>query len=62
MHPGDHGSTFAASPLVASVAEVLVKRVSDPQFLACVAESGRYLLDRLQAADLPHVTRSGRAV
>jgi len=56
MRPGDHGSTFAGSPLVASVAEILVRRVSDPQFLACVAESSRYLLDRLQAADLPHVT------
>ena len=56
MHPGDHGSTFAGSPLVASVAEVLVKRVADPEFLACAAESGRYLLDRLQTAQLPHVT------
>ncbi len=56
MHPGDHGSTFAGSPLVAGVAEALLKRVSDPQFLACAAENGRYLLDQLQAASLSHVT------
>jgi acetylornithine/N-succinyldiaminopimelate aminotransferase len=53
---GDHGSTFAGSPLIASVAEALLERVADPQFLACVAENGSYLCDRLARAALPHVT------
>ncbi len=55
VQPGDHASTFAGSPLVASVAEALLNRVSDPDFLACVAESGAYLQKSLAAADLPHV-------
>ena len=54
IHPGDHGSTFAGGPLVAAVAGALVDRVSDPHFLECVAETGHYLMDRLQAAGLPH--------
>jgi acetylornithine/N-succinyldiaminopimelate aminotransferase len=56
VHPGDHGSTFAGSPLVATVAEALLARVSDPGFLACVAENGRYLKECLAQANLPHVT------
>ena len=55
MHPGDHGSTFAASPLVASVAEVLVNRVSDPAFLADVAAKGGYLKERLEELNSPHI-------
>ena len=55
MHPGDHGSTFAASPLVASVAEALVNRVSDPAFLADVAAKGAYLRERLEELNSPHI-------
>ena len=40
---GDHGSTFAAGPLVSSVAQVVVRRVSQPSFLAHVREVGEYL-------------------
>jgi acetylornithine/N-succinyldiaminopimelate aminotransferase len=56
MHPGDHGSTFAASPLVASVAEVVLARVSEPAFLADVAAKGAYLKERLEEINSPHIT------
>jgi acetylornithine/N-succinyldiaminopimelate aminotransferase len=56
IHPGDHGSTFAASPLVASVARAVVERIAQPEFLSCVAENGRYFADSLRSASLPHVT------
>ena len=47
--PGDHGSTFAAGPLVCQVAQVVLDRVSDPEFLAGVREKGRHLGQRLSA-------------
>jgi predicted acetylornithine/succinylornithine family transaminase len=55
IHPGDHGSTFAASPLVASVAEAVLARVSTPAFLADVAAKGAYLKDRLEEINSPHI-------
>ena len=63
MHPGDHGSTFAGSPLVAGVAEALLERVTDPEFLADVAEKGAYLQERLAELNSPHITeiRGARA-
>ena len=56
MHPGDHGSTFAASPLVASVANVVLKLVNRPEFLAAVAQKGAYLKERLQELNSPAIT------
>jgi acetylornithine/N-succinyldiaminopimelate aminotransferase len=47
MRPGDHGSTFAAGPLVCQVAQVILDRVSDPDFLAAVREKGEHLGRRL---------------
>ncbi len=55
MHVGEHGSTFAASPLVASVAEVVLNRVSQPDFLADVANKGAYLKERLEEINSPHI-------
>ena len=55
MHPGDHGSTFAASPLVAAVAEAVLDRVNDPAFLAEVAAKGQYLRERLEELNSPHI-------
>ena len=49
MVPGDHGSTFAAGPLVCQVAQVVLDRVSAPDFLAEVQEKGHYLSSRLSA-------------
>ena len=56
MHPGDHGSTFAAGPLVASVAEAVLARVAKPAFLAEVAAKGAYLKERLEEINSPHIT------
>ncbi len=55
MHPGDHGSTFAAGPLVAAVAEAVLARVSQPAFLADVAAKGAYLKERLEEINSPHI-------
>lgn len=51
---GDHGSTFAANCLVAAVAQVVVRRISDPAFLAHVRETGEYLGRRLNALRASH--------
>ncbi len=56
MHPGDHGSTFAASPLVAAVANVVLDKVSQPAFLAEVAQKGVYLKERLEELNAPCIT------
>ena len=55
LQPGDHGSTFAAGPLVCRAAQVVFDRVSEPQFLARVAANGKYLRDRLLALELDHM-------
>lgn len=44
---GEHGSTFAGGPVVCRAAEVVFDRVSEPAFLAAVAENGAYLRRRL---------------
>lgn len=49
MAPGDHGSTFAAGPLVCQVAQVVLQRVSDAEFLASVRGKGEHLAIRLEA-------------
>ena len=56
MHPGDHGSTFAASPLVAAVADVVLETIDEPQFLAGVARKGAYLKERLEEINSPCIT------
>jgi acetylornithine/succinyldiaminopimelate/putrescine aminotransferase len=47
IKPGDHGSTFAAGPLVCRAAGVVFDRVNDTAFLAQVREQGSYLRHRL---------------
>jgi acetylornithine/N-succinyldiaminopimelate aminotransferase len=49
IEPGDHGSTFAANALISRVAQVVVKRVSNPDFLRHVREIGEYLGQQLRA-------------
>ncbi len=56
MHPGDHGSTFAASPLVAAVANVALEKISQPEFLASVSQKGAYLKERLEEINSPCIT------
>lgn len=43
IQPGDHGTTFGGGPLVASVANYIVDRLSDPALLEAVRENGRWL-------------------
>ena len=55
MHPGEHGTTFAASPLVSAVAEVAFGLINRPEFLADVAAKGAYLKERLEELNSPHI-------
>lgn len=48
--PGDHGSTFAANPVVCAAAQAVLKTISDPAFLEHVRWAGSYLSEGL--ADL----------
>lgn len=48
LEPGDHGSTFAAGPLVCSVARAVLSHVNRPEFLAEVEQKGEYLQQRLR--------------
>ncbi len=45
--PGDHGTTFGGNPLACAAANVVVKRVNRPDFLASVEKVGQRLQDRL---------------
>ena len=46
---GEQGGTFNGSPLMTAVGAVVLERILAPGFLEGVAESGRYLSDRLTA-------------
>jgi acetylornithine/N-succinyldiaminopimelate aminotransferase len=43
LNPGEHGTTFGGGPLVASVANYVLKRLSDPALLSSVRENGEWL-------------------
>jgi acetylornithine/succinyldiaminopimelate/putrescine aminotransferase len=49
IKPGDHGTTFGGGPLVAAVADHVVRRIAEPRFLATVRENGEWLGERLAA-------------
>jgi acetylornithine/succinyldiaminopimelate/putrescine aminotransferase len=51
IQPGDHGSTFAAGPLVCRAAEIVFDRISHPQFLNNIRANGAYLRHRLETMD-----------
>jgi acetylornithine/N-succinyldiaminopimelate aminotransferase len=53
LQPGDHGSTFAGGPVIASAALAALEVTDDAELLAGVCELGRRLADGLAA--LPHV-------
>lgn len=55
MAVGDHASTFAGGPLIATIAEAVVRRISQPAFLVDVRRKGEHLAQLLQDAHLPHV-------
>jgi acetylornithine/N-succinyldiaminopimelate aminotransferase len=56
IKPGDHGTTFGGGPLVASVADHVVRRLADPGLLESVRENGEWLGQELAAI----ARRSGR--
>jgi acetylornithine/N-succinyldiaminopimelate aminotransferase len=61
LRPGDHGSTFAGGPVVASAALVALEICSDPELLARVRAAGQRLAAGL--ATLPYVeTVRGRGL
>jgi acetylornithine/N-succinyldiaminopimelate aminotransferase len=49
INPGDHGSTFGGGPFVASIANHVVDRISDPAMLRHVSEDGAWLERELHA-------------
>ncbi len=53
LAPGDHGSTFAGGPLVASAALTALELSEDPELLANVCRAGALLQAGLE--QLPHV-------
>jgi acetylornithine/N-succinyldiaminopimelate aminotransferase len=48
LEPGDHGSTFAGNPVIASAANVVLDIVDDDHFLAGVRGKGARLADGLR--------------
>lgn len=53
IQPGDHGTTFGGGPFVTGVAKYVLERISQPEFLAQVAEVGEYLKERLEEINSP---------
>jgi acetylornithine/N-succinyldiaminopimelate aminotransferase len=49
IKPGDHGTTFGGGPLVAAVANHVVRRLAEPDLLQSVKENGEWLGERLAA-------------
>jgi predicted acetylornithine/succinylornithine family transaminase len=49
IEPGDHATTFGGGPFVASVANYVVGRLSDPSLLAHVRDEGAWIGERLAA-------------
>lgn len=60
IKPGDHGTTFGGGPFVASVANYVVSRLSDPELLRAVRETGAWFGNELN--ELAHRTGRIRAV
>jgi len=49
LQPGDHGSTFAGGPLIATAAMAVLDVVDDPALLRRVRDLGATLRERLEA-------------
>lgn len=58
MQPGDHASTFAGGPFIASVAQAVFNQIRAPEFMQQVDSVGRYMAQELchHLAELPIVT------
>lgn len=60
IRPGDHGTTFGGGPFVASVANYVLSRLTDPALLRTVAENGAWFGRQLN--DIARRTGRIRAV
>jgi acetylornithine/N-succinyldiaminopimelate aminotransferase len=60
IKPGDHGTTFGGGPFIASIANYVVGRLSDPALLHAVASNGDWLGKQLN--EIAHRTGRIRAV
>src|SRR5207253_9276394 len=49
LHPGDHGTTFGGGPFVSTVALEVMRRVTEPAFLASVRNKGERMRAGLSA-------------
>jgi predicted acetylornithine/succinylornithine family transaminase len=49
IEPGDHATTFGGGPFIASVANYVVGRLSDPALLSHVRDEGPFIGERLAA-------------
>ena len=49
LQPGQNGSTFGGNPIASAAARVVVRRVSEPDFLQIVLEKGAYFREKLEA-------------
>lgn len=59
MHKGDHASTFAGNPFTTHVANYVVGKVRQPEFLADVKAKGDYSMELLSELNSSHVMKSG---
>ena len=48
VQPGDHGTTFGGGPFVATVAEYVLDRLSEPSLLEAVRENGSWFGNQLR--------------
>jgi acetylornithine/N-succinyldiaminopimelate aminotransferase len=65
LHAGEHGTTFGGGPLVAGVAQVVLRKIAAPAFLAHVREVGDYFdeaLHDLAAANSRIIELRGRGL
>lgn len=60
IKPGDHGTTFGGGPLVAAVADHVVRRLAEPALLASIRENGVWLGEQL--SEIAHRSGKVRAV
>lgn len=56
MEPGDHGSTFAANPLICEVARAVLGTINEPSLLASIRDKGGYLGEALSSLLEKHDT------
>ena len=49
IKPGDHGTTFGGGPLVAAVADHVVRRIAEPAFLQTIRENSEWMSERLSS-------------